>query len=317
MREWTAAASAQKQFLAEIAAQAAASSPELSYTRVVNGFSAPLDPRGVALLERDPDVRGVYPVRAAFPASLSSRRSATSAAGLGRRAALLPGFDGTGVTIACSTRASTRRTRSYVVVSSRGSTSSTPRGRRRAARNPRCRPRSNGTGRSSPDRRRGRPGRADSGGRARRAVLPIRVAGWQPDADRCLPSTAVPTSSSPGSSAPSTRTATGRPRRGAGRARPRRRALRRLRDGPLAQAVAGAARPSTRSSSPQQGTTALPAHRTAASAVQAGAPDAIAVGAEDGRGGLATVRVMVRAGLHVLLRRRAAARRRRRAPTSR
>ena len=47
--------------------------PDFKYTRVLNGFSALLDPRTVALLERAQEVVGVYPVRAAFPATVSGR----------------------------------------------------------------------------------------------------------------------------------------------------------------------------------------------------------------------------------------------------
>jgi len=57
--------------------------PEFSYTRTVNGFSAAFDARGIALLERAADVAGVYPVRAAYPASLSSRLLTSS--GFGER----------------------------------------------------------------------------------------------------------------------------------------------------------------------------------------------------------------------------------------
>jgi subtilisin family serine protease len=50
------------------------------------------------LLQNDTDVAGVYPVRAAFPASVSERLVAN--AQLARPSALLPGFGGRGVTIA-------------------------------------------------------------------------------------------------------------------------------------------------------------------------------------------------------------------------
>ncbi len=77
--------------------------PDFVYTRTFNGFAAPIDSRALALLERDPDVVGVYPVRAAYPASLSPAEllAPQFAAGSGRRADLrLLGFDGGGVTIA-------------------------------------------------------------------------------------------------------------------------------------------------------------------------------------------------------------------------
>ena len=76
---------------------------EFSYARVLDGFSAALDPRAVALLEHMPEVVGVYPVRTAFPASESETllSSAQFGPSSGRRAvADLPGYDGRGVTIA-------------------------------------------------------------------------------------------------------------------------------------------------------------------------------------------------------------------------
>ena len=76
---------------------------EFSFTRVLNGFSAPLDARAVALLERRPEVAGVYPVRVAYPASVSSELLGKTglARGAGHLPAVtLPGYDGRGVTIA-------------------------------------------------------------------------------------------------------------------------------------------------------------------------------------------------------------------------
>ena len=70
--------------------------PDFQYARVLNGFSAPLDPRAIALLERATEVEGVYPVRAAYPGdglvarALAARRSAPAPArGRRRRAARL------------------------------------------------------------------------------------------------------------------------------------------------------------------------------------------------------------------------------------
>ena len=77
--------------------------PEHRFGRVLTGFSAPLDPSAVTLLEHSPEVAGVYPVRIAYPASASSTQieEGRLAAGSGSRAnVLLPGFDGSGVTIA-------------------------------------------------------------------------------------------------------------------------------------------------------------------------------------------------------------------------
>src|SRR5688500_7231587 len=104
MRRWTAAALAgQKQIAARLSREGIQLVPDFVYTRTFNGFAAPIDGRALALLERDRDVVGVYPVRAAYPASLSQAelRAPQFATGGGRRADLrLPGFDGRGVTIA-------------------------------------------------------------------------------------------------------------------------------------------------------------------------------------------------------------------------
>jgi subtilisin family serine protease len=96
-RRWHAAAQAgQQQLIARLSAAGLRLRPEFSYTRVLNGFSAPLDARAVALLQRFPEVEGVYPVRIAYPAALSS-----ASANSGYRAQLaLPGASGRGVTVA-------------------------------------------------------------------------------------------------------------------------------------------------------------------------------------------------------------------------
>ncbi len=85
---------------AELAAQARVAArfdlrPELRFTRVLDAFSARVDPGLAPLVERDADVAGVYPVRAAYPAY-----AATSA---GDAATVLPppgGLDGRGVRVA-------------------------------------------------------------------------------------------------------------------------------------------------------------------------------------------------------------------------
>jgi hypothetical protein len=102
-REWTAEAAAeQKTIIAKLALRGAAIVPEFSFTRVINGFSAALDAGSIAVLERSPEVRGVYPVRVTYPASIDVQS-------LGNPAALirgyhpqvsLPPYDGRGVTIA-------------------------------------------------------------------------------------------------------------------------------------------------------------------------------------------------------------------------
>jgi subtilisin family serine protease len=72
-REWTrAAVASQKLLISRLGVQGVVAQPEYSYTRVVNGFSAAFDANGLAVLERAPEVAGVFPVRAAYPASRSA-----------------------------------------------------------------------------------------------------------------------------------------------------------------------------------------------------------------------------------------------------
>src|SRR4051812_32431494 len=103
-RSWTTQAfAAQQQVLTTLAAEGITVRPDFNYSRVLDGFAAPLDPRAVSLLEHLPEVAGIYPVRAAFPASVSESLLSTSAfgAGSGHRPDIdLPGYDGRGVTIA-------------------------------------------------------------------------------------------------------------------------------------------------------------------------------------------------------------------------
>ncbi len=103
-RAWTSQAyAAQQQVLTTLAAEGISVRPEFSYSRVLDGFSAPIDARAIGLLEQMPEVVGVYPVRSAFPASVSETILATKQFGpaSGHRAAAdLPGYDGRGVTIA-------------------------------------------------------------------------------------------------------------------------------------------------------------------------------------------------------------------------
>jgi len=102
--EWTRTAiAAQQQLLAELSVHGIQIRKEFSFARVLNGFSAPLDARAVALLERQPAVAGVYPVRVAYPASISSRLLGREGLAIGAGqlpSVALPGYDGRGVTIA-------------------------------------------------------------------------------------------------------------------------------------------------------------------------------------------------------------------------
>jgi subtilisin family serine protease len=102
-RSWTSSLLAQQRLLrSRLEVQGVAIHPEYSFTRVLSGFSAALDASAVSLLERDSAVQGVYPVRVAYPSSISSQALARSslASSLGNADLSLPGFDGRGVTIA-------------------------------------------------------------------------------------------------------------------------------------------------------------------------------------------------------------------------
>jgi subtilisin family serine protease len=100
-RRWTAAAlTAQKLLISRLAVEGVVVQPEYTYTRVVNGFSAAFDANGLALLERAPEVAGVYPVRATYPTTTPSGAD-DLAPQLGRPTQLgLSGIDGRGVTVA-------------------------------------------------------------------------------------------------------------------------------------------------------------------------------------------------------------------------
>src|SRR5438105_4566538 len=99
-RRWERTAlSSQKLLIARLRLEGLLVQPEFSYTRTINGFSAAFDARGIALLERAADVAGVYPVRAGYPASLSSRLLSGSEFG-SRPNIGLSDKDGRGVTIA-------------------------------------------------------------------------------------------------------------------------------------------------------------------------------------------------------------------------
>lgn len=93
---WTKiATAAQKLLVARLALQGVVVHPDYSFARVLDGFSAPLAPSAIPVVERDPDVAGVYPVRIAYPAAVAVAPSA----GVGR-ALVHGGIDGRGVTVA-------------------------------------------------------------------------------------------------------------------------------------------------------------------------------------------------------------------------
>src|SRR4051794_25038216 len=102
--EWTRSAIAsQKQLLTVLSVHGIQVRVDFSFARVLNGFSAALDARAVALLERQDEVAGVYPVRVAYPASLSSQLLGREGLAIGAGqlpSVLLPGYDARGVSIA-------------------------------------------------------------------------------------------------------------------------------------------------------------------------------------------------------------------------
>src|SRR5690242_12313629 len=103
-RSWSSQAlAAQSQVLTTLASQGVSVRPEFRYSRVINGFAASLDGRAVALLNQMGEVRGVYPVRAAYPASISENVIASKqfdATSGHRPGGSIAGYTGRGVTIA-------------------------------------------------------------------------------------------------------------------------------------------------------------------------------------------------------------------------
>jgi subtilisin family serine protease len=99
-RIWTrATVSAQKLLISRLALQGITVHPDYSFARVLDGFSALVDASAIPIIERDENVAGVYPVRVAYPSSVSSSVLAhgdwTRRVGIG-----MAGIDGRGVTIA-------------------------------------------------------------------------------------------------------------------------------------------------------------------------------------------------------------------------
>ena len=182
-RRWTAEAyAAQQQVLTQLARHDLTVRPDYSFARVLDGFSATLDPSAVALLEHNPEVAGVYPVRVAYPAALSAAAPASGGVSAGA-AVRLPGFDGTGLTIALLDTGvdlshpylGGRVEPGIDIVGGTGSAAAqrNPQNRRQVERH--------GTqlagvlvGSGGPDGIRGVAKGA--------SVLPIRIAGWQPTA---------------------------------------------------------------------------------------------------------------------------------------
>ncbi len=303
-RAWTAGAfAAQQQVLATLGADGISVHPTYTYARVLDGFAASLDPRAIVLLDGSPEVEGVYPVRAAFPASFSQRVLSTKefAAGSGRRAeADLPGADGRGVTIALL---DTGVDYSHPFIRDRllaGIDVVDPGGTAAARRDPQGGAlERHGTelagilaGSGGPGGLRGVAPGAD--------ILPIRVAGWQPDAagkeaiyartDQLLAGLdrAVDPNGD-GDAHDAVRVAL------VGVAEP----YAAFADGPEAQAVRGALELNTLVVAPA-GNDGAAGPLFGSVAGPAGAPAALAVAATDGRTNTPSVRVVLRRGLDVV-----------------
>ncbi len=299
MRAWSASAVAQQeQFLARLAAVGARIAPEYRYTRVVNGFSARLDPTSAALLDDDREVTGIYPVRIAYPAQAPESGGVLPSAVADLEIA---GLDGSGVTVALldtgvdpSHPYLRRRVLSGVDVISPGSGGI-------AQPHPTIpgRPERHGTelagiiaGTEGPDGLHGiAPGAS---------ILPVRVGGWQPNAeggysvysrtDQLLAGLeAAVDPNDDGDVLDAARIAL------IGMVEP----YAAFADGPLPRAIAGAADLDLLTIVPAGNDgRAGPGYGSVAG--PGGAVDALTVGAADGRLAAPTVRVHVRAGLRVL-----------------
>ena len=299
MQRWTeAATSAQDQFLARMAASGARLTREYRYVRLLNGFSSRVDPTTLELLEHDHEVAGVYPVRIAYPAvdERSAAVDAAAAPGID-----VPGLDGSGVTVALldtGVDPSHPYLRSSVLT---GLDVIDPGSGGIAQPNPSVpgRPERHGTELagviSGSDGPNGLHGVAPGA-----SILPVRIAGWQPDAeggyavysrtDQILAGLeGAVDPNGDGDAHDAARIAL------VGVAEP----YASFPDGPLARAIAGATAldmlviapaGNDGSAGPSFGNIGGPG----------GAPAALTVGAADGRPATPTVRVFVRAGLRVL-----------------
>src|SRR4051794_2622519 len=103
-QQWTKdARTDQHVLMQQLSFRGAVLQPTARYTRVVNAIAVTVDPGTLAILEHAPEVAGIYPVRAAYPATVPETilESAAFAAGSGHRPDIgLKGIDGRGIEIA-------------------------------------------------------------------------------------------------------------------------------------------------------------------------------------------------------------------------
>jgi subtilisin family serine protease len=299
MRAWTSAAlRIQEQFLARVNAAGARVAPEHRYVRVLNGFAARLDPTSLSVLERDREVTGVYPVRVAYPAQTEEIAGLTPSAVSGLE---VPGLDGTGVTVALLDTG-VDPSHSYLQGSLLPGIDLLNRGSGAVAQpHPTIpgRPERHATelagivsGAEGPGGLRGvAPGAS---------ILPIRIAGWQPDAEGGYTVYSRSDQILAGLEAAVDPNADGDTQDAArlaliGVVEP----YASFRDGPLQRAIAGATTLDTLVVVPA-GNDGRAGPSYGSIAGPGGAPHALTVAAADGRPDAPTVRVHVRAGLRVL-----------------
>jgi subtilisin family serine protease len=306
-RRWSESAlSSQRLLISRLAIQGVAIHPEYTYTRVLNGFSAVVDPAAVALLERDENVEGVYPVRPAYPASISTQVLSRSdfAPGQGHQPDIgLSSVDGRGVTIALLDTGVDRATpylRGRLATPGIDIVGGSPNAL--AARKPDNPAELERHGTEMAGLLVGAGGPSGLAGVATGAtILPIRVAGWQQDAaghwaiysrnDQIIAGLerAVDPNDD-GDAHDAARIAL------VALAEP----YAAFADGPEAKAAAGALRLDTLVVAPA-GNDGATAPGFGSISGPGGAPDALTVGATDARAETDTVHVVLRTGLHVLL----------------